>query len=237
MSLRDTLARVGRHRPWLWGLALVFFLLNLALFSTYRVVYAGQVVNLRERLEHREAELDKLKGQAAELGALVDRARTTRASLGDLYTHRLASERIRFTKVAAEIRELARRSGLEPTAITYPSEEIEDYGLVKRLFTFTVTGTYVELRRFINLLEVTPTFITLEQVGLSGQQGADLQIRLTLATLFADEQAAQAFGAGQTAQAAQPNQADQTGESGRSGQADQESPQEPAAEGGEGGTT
>jgi len=197
MSVRDTLVRVGRHRPWLWGLALAFFLLNLALFSTYRLVYAGQVVNLRERLERREAELEDLQGRASELEHLVDSARSTRTTLSELYTHRLASQSIRFTKVAAEIRELARRSGLEPTAVSYPSEEIEDYGLVKRQFTFTVSGTYVELRRFINLLEVTPTFITLEQVGLSGEQGAELQIRLTLSTLFADEDAARAAEAQQ----------------------------------------
>lgn len=201
MSLRDTVLRVGRHRPWLWGLALVFFLLNLAFFSAYRMVYAGQVVNLRERLEQRQGELDELNGRAAHLADLVNSARSTRAALGELYTHRLASERIRFTKVASEIRELARRSGLEPSSVSYPSEEIEDYGLVKREFTFTVTGTYVELRRFVNLLEVTPTFITLEQVGLSGEKGAELQIRLTLSTLFADETAA---GNPQTDQPAAP---------------------------------
>jgi type IV pilus assembly protein PilO len=204
MSVRDTLVRVGRHRPWLWGSALAFFLLNLALFSTYRVVYAGQVVNLRERLEQREAELDHLKARANDLGTLVREARTTRDALGELYTHRLASEPIRFTKVAAEIRELARRSGLEPSAVSYPSEEIEDYGLVKRQFAFTVTGTYVELRRFVNLLEVTPTFITLEQVNLSGERGAELRIRLTLSTLFADEDAAPAQRARSDRQAAEP---------------------------------
>jgi len=204
MSVRDKLVRVGRQRPWLWGSALAFFLLNLALFSTYRVVYAGQVVNLRERLESREAELDHLKAQANDLATLVRQARSTRDALGELYTHRLASERIRFTKVAAEIRELARRSGLEPSAVSYPTQEIEDYGLVKRQFAFTVTGTYVELRRFVNLLEVTPTFITLEQVGLSGEQGSELRIRLTLSTLFADEEAAQAAQATREEAAAEP---------------------------------
>ncbi len=219
MSLRDTFTKVGRLRPWLWGLALAFFLLNLALFSTYRIVYAGQVVSLRQRLEHREAELRDLQAKAAELDKLVESARSTRDTLGDLYTHRLASERIRFTKVAAEVRELARRSGLEPNSMSYPTEEIEDYGLVKRLFTFSVTGSYVELRRFINLLEVTPTFITLEQVGLSGEKGADLQIRLTLSTLFADEDEARTLEAEHSAASPPP------------------SPPPPAADENAGGTT
>jgi len=195
MSLRETIIHVGRRRLWVWAPALVFFLLNLALFSTYRLVYAGQVEALRARLERNERQLDSLHDQAKKLEDLVGSAQATRDDLADLYNHRLASERIRFTKVTAEIRELARRSGLEPKAMTYPTEEIEDYGLVKRLFTFGVTGTYVELRRFINLLEVTPTFITLEQVGLSGEQGDQLSIRLSLSTLFADEDAAQTLDA------------------------------------------
>lgn len=190
MSTARSVYRVWARRPWVWGPALLFFLVNVGLFSTYRVVYAGQIENLRNRLEQREERLEALRGQVAELEGLVRSARQTRRELGELYTDRLASERIRFTEVAAEIRELARRSGLEPSAMSYPTEEIEDYGLVKRLFTFSVTGTYVELRRFINLFELTSTFITLEQVELSGEEGNRLRIRLSLSTLFAEEETA-----------------------------------------------
>jgi type IV pilus assembly protein PilO len=190
MSLHNRLDRIWRQRPWVWVPALVFFVLNLGLFSAYRMVYAGQVENLRARLERRADQLEDLKSEAREIEALVTSARDTRADLTGLYENRLASERTRFTKVTSEVQDLARRSGLEPTAISYPAEEIEDYGLVKRYFTFGVSGTYVELRRFINLLELTPTFITLEQVSLSGDEGhADnqLRIRLSLSTLFAEE--------------------------------------------------
>jgi hypothetical protein len=90
--------------------------------------------------------------------------------------------------VTSEIRELARRAGLEPAAMSYPTEEVEEYGLVKRYFTFGVSGTYVELRQFINLLELTPSFVVLEQVTLSGgTQGEELSIRLSLSTLFVEE--------------------------------------------------
>ncbi|MGD2115259.1 MAG: hypothetical protein PVG07_09415 [Acidobacteriota bacterium] len=198
MSLQSRIDRIWRRRPWIWVPPLVFFVLNLALFSAYRMVYAGQVESLRARLESRAGQLEELEREAEELEALVTSARDTRSELAALYDDRLASERARFTKVTSEVQDLARRSGLEPSAMSYPAEEIEDYGLVKRYFTFSVSGTYVELRRFINLLELTPTFITLEQVSLSGgdgEPGNQLRIRLSLSTLFAEEGAGAAAGA------------------------------------------
>jgi len=186
MSLDSGIYRIWRQRPWLWVPPLLFFLANLALFSTYRVVYSGKVESLRGELAAQEGRLERLSGQAAEREALVGSAVGTRDALDQLYGDRLRSERARFTKVTAEIRDLARRSGLEPASMRYPSEQIEDYGLVKRFFNFSVSGTYVELRQFINLLELTPTFVTLEQISVTGEEGNQLGIRLTLSTLFSD---------------------------------------------------
>ena len=182
--------RIWRRHLAFWVPALAFFVLNLAFFSAYRLVYAGRVEGLRGTLENREERLETLREQSAELTALVATARDSRERLESLYTERFSTQRARFTAVTSEIRELARRAGLEPAAMSYPTEEVEEYGLVKRYFTFGVTGTYVELRQFINLLELTPSFVVLEQVTLSGGEGAQLDIRLNLSTLFVEEERA-----------------------------------------------
>ena len=52
-------------------------------------------------------------------------------------------------------------------------------------------GTYLELRKFINLLELSDSFLTLEEVTLAGEtrgEGPELNIRLSLSTLFASEE-------------------------------------------------
>lgn len=179
--------RIWRRHLAFWVPALAFFLLNLAFFSAYRLVYAGRVEGLRGTLEEREERLESLREQSAELTALVATARGSRERLQSLYSDRFSTQRARFTAVTSEIRELARRAGLQPAAMSYPSEEVEEYGLVKRYFTFGVSGTYAELRQFINLLELTPSFVVLEQVTLSGGEGAELDIRLNLSTLFVEE--------------------------------------------------
>ncbi len=180
----------------LWVPALVFFLVNLAFFSAYRLVYAGQVEGLRGSVEERQERLETLRTQSAELTAFVATARDSRERLQSLYGDKFSTQRARFTAVTSEIRELARRAGLEPSAVSYPTEEVAEYGLVRRYFTFGVSGTYVELRQFINLLELTPSFVVLEQIGLNDGEGAKLNIRLSLSTLFVDESEAPELIAG-----------------------------------------
>jgi hypothetical protein len=178
---------IWRSRLVLWVPPLVFFALNLAFFSTYRLVYADRMDAKRDDLQEREARLESLQGESEDLSRFVATARDSRDRMRELYRDRLSTQRQRFTAVTSEVQDLARRAGLEPAAMSYPSEEIEDYGLEKRYFTFNVEGTYVELRRFINLLELTPSFITLERVRLSGGEGARLAIQLNLSTLFVEE--------------------------------------------------
>lgn len=185
MSLRGG---IWRRRLLLWVPPLVFFALNVGFFSTYRLVYADRMEARRSDLEAREERLETLERQSRDLSRLVTTARGSRERMEELYRDRLSTQRNRFTAVTSEVRELARRAGLEPTAMSYPTEEVEDYGLVKRYFTFSVEGTYVELRQFINLLELTPSFVTLEQVELSGDEGARLRIELNLSTLFIEEE-------------------------------------------------
>ena len=69
---------------------------------------------------------------------------------------------------------------------------MEDHGLVRRNVNFGVTGTYDQLRTFINFLELTDQFLTLESVNLGGgaaERDPRLRIRLSLATYFVRDEA------------------------------------------------
>lgn len=177
-----------RRRLWVWLPALVFFAVNVGLFSTYRLVYAGQAQALRNRLAARETELSTREARAAQLGALVIDARENQSRLDELFASRLSTERQRFTRAVAEIKELAAESGLDPTQISYPGEEIAEYGLIKRYVSFTVAGSYSGLRQFVDRLEQSRSFVTLEQVSLNAEDTEGLlQITLRLSTLFGRE--------------------------------------------------
>lgn len=178
---------IWRQRIKLWLPPLLLVLANLALLSAYRLVYAGQAQLRSLRVERSSAELTALEGRRQELEALVGRVQSTRSSMRRLYRRKLASESQRLTSVIAEVKQLAATSGLAPANISYDSEELEEHDLRMRSLTFTVQGSYQALRQLINLLEVSDSFLVLEQVALSGGEdnAAALRINLRITTLFA----------------------------------------------------
>lgn len=178
--------QIWRLRLWVWLPALIFFLANAVAFSVYKFGYAGRISALEEGLGQQRRELEPLAQRRSELEALVTRVKTNRAQVGRLYDERFATRSQRLTRFTAEVKDLAAAAGLEPESITYPEEEIEDYGLIKRSFIFTVEGTYLELRRFINLLEISGSFLALEGLSLSegGERGPEMRINVRISTFF-----------------------------------------------------
>jgi len=175
---------IWRQRLWVWLPALIFFLANAGAFTVYRLGYAGNVESLAHDIDTEKGELKKLESERAELAQRIDRVAENRRQVEGLYK-RFATRRQRLTEVTAEVQSLARKTGLDFHSIAYPEQEIEDYGLVKRSFVFSVDGNYVDLRKFINLLELSDSFLTLEDASLSeSSKGPELRINLTLSTLF-----------------------------------------------------
>lgn len=188
-------SEIWRQRLWIWLPALLFFLANATAFTIYRLGYAGQVQSLEASLEEVDKQLAPETQQSRILEQRLQKARSTEVAVRDLYEDVFATRSERLTKVTTEVRSLARKAGLNPRTITYPQDDLEDYGLVKRSFVFSVDGTYVELRQFINLLELTDSFLTLESITLSeegGDEGPELRMSLTLSTLFAEEPGSEA---------------------------------------------
>lgn len=174
--------RIWRLRIWFWvGVGLC--VINAGLLSTYRGVYAGRfqaledeiadVGNLRTRATR---EVARREGQVATVEA-------TRNRVESLYREGFATERERLTDLIREVKELADRSGLRPGSISYPEEQLEQYGLVEKSLVFTVEGNYTQLRRLINELEMTDAFVALESISLS-EATPNLRIDLRLSTLF-----------------------------------------------------
>ena len=176
--------RVWRLRIWFWiGVGLC--VINAGLLSTYRGVYAGrfqaledeiaEVGNLRTRTTQ---EMARREGQVATVEA-------TRSRVASLYREGFATERERLTDLIREVKDLADRSGLHPGSISYPEEQLKQYGLVEKSLVFTVEGNYTQLRRLINQLETTDTFVVIESISLS-EATPNLRIDLRLSTLFSD---------------------------------------------------
>ena len=178
-------SEIWRQRAWLWVPALLFFLANATAYSIYRFGFADRVAGLQEDMEETQKQLAPLEQRGRHLQRLIQRAEANRRLVRQIYDDRFSTRSQRLTVITAEVEGLARKADLDPREFTFPQRDVAELGLVKRSFIFSVDGTYVELRRFINLLELSPSFLTLEEVRLGGGEGEELQISLRLSTLFA----------------------------------------------------
>jgi Tfp pilus assembly protein PilO len=193
---------IWRLRAWVWVPALLFFLANATAYTIYRFGFADRVAALEGSLKDQKERLQPIEARKKKLAGLLELSRRNQVEIEHLYSETFATRKQRLTNITAEVKSLASRAGLRPRSLSYPEKEIQQYGLIKRSFVFSVAGTYVELRKFINLLELSNSFLTLEDVTLSqdsggapvkvrgaaangNPEGSELRISLTLSTLFA----------------------------------------------------
>jgi Tfp pilus assembly protein PilO len=171
----------------LWLPAAAFVLINLAGLAAYYLVYSGRAQAKVARFDRLTTTRQDLVAERQRLERARDQIEATRGAIDSFYKERLGTQAQRLTGVIAEIKQLASTAGLEPTAIAYSSEPIEEQGVVRRSLGFTVSGRYLDLRRLVNLLELSSSFVTLDRIGLAEDSGrGNLRIQLQLSALFAD---------------------------------------------------
>lgn len=196
--MRGERLQVWRNRIGIWLPALVFFALNLTGWLIYLSGFSGEAAAYRDQVNEAEERLATLTAQRQELEGILEKIDETQESIRGLYEEIFATERQRLTAAIREVRQMARDANLEPRQTNYPEETLEEYGLQERSFVFSVHGTYFDLRKLVNSLELSESFLTLEEVGLSGDAsrgGPQLSISLRLSTLFAEPTAVEAQGA------------------------------------------
>jgi hypothetical protein len=185
-----TLPAAWRARWWLWALPLAVVIAN----GVFLIVHPGRTgagfADMQQELERETKTLRSLADKEKAVEAVLDGARSSREALSVLYRKGFATQAERLTQLITEVKELAQRAGLEPTSISYPEEELDDYGLVRMSLVFNVQGTYPQVRMLVNLLEHSDLFLVLEQVGLGNANASLLGISLQLSTFFVRDPAA-----------------------------------------------
>lgn len=175
----------------LWLPPVVFLLANLALALFDRAVLATRSEALAENVRVASEELAGLAAERQRLGEREAQVRSAQLAARRLFDGWFARPEERLTAAIAEVKELARRAGLEIRALNYPSEQLVAYDLSRRAFVFGVEGTYAELRQLVYLIELTPSFLTLEQLSVGeAAEGGRLRADLRLSTLFVAEPSA-----------------------------------------------
>jgi len=177
-------ATFGGRRAVAWAAPLALVAANVVWLVAFGSGSRVREAELERRLERARRERAAAVEQLAARERLWIAANDNREIAERLERERFASERARFTDSVRELKALAERAGLDPGAISYPRETLEEFGLTRRSFVFAVEGSWAALRTFLNLVELSPSFLVVEQIDVDLSRGG-LAVRLRLSTLFA----------------------------------------------------
>jgi len=176
---------------------------NTIFFFTYRVQYKQRLDSLEERLHQSEETLRAARGERVAAERRLAAYRKVENDVQIVYTKHWSTQAERLTPLIVEVKRLAVASSLVPKAYNFAQTEADTNVLsrgggsaVDRRrsgidatevgITFTVEGTYQQVRRLINLLELSNQFVIIQELGLTSETGQVLTMRLNVKTLFRD---------------------------------------------------
>jgi len=171
----------------------VLLLGNLFFFFTYRVQYHSRLAEQDARLEQAQHQLTE--AQRARMAAeqqLASYAKIRR-DLDALYNDRWSTQAKRFTLLFLEVKKLVAASHFDPRTFSFSRTETQSNksdpgseGNITVGMSFTVQGTYEQVRQLINLLELSNQFVIIDSIGLgsAGNDPKNLTLSIRLKTLF-----------------------------------------------------
>jgi len=170
---------------------------NTIYFFTYRVSY-------QSRLDDREAELTQKQQQLEQAHIARLRAEKRFQSYQQIerdvnlvFDEHWATQTERLTPLIAEVKRLAGASNMTPPSYAFDRSQAVGVAASRRRaapigatevgIAFAVEGTYEQMRRLINLLELSRQFVIIDRISLAAREGQTLALTLHLKTLFRDE--------------------------------------------------
>jgi len=158
------------------GILGVFLLANAVFFFTYRVQYENRLQGLEADKHAAEQHLQQMRTQRATTELQIAAYKKAQSDLAEIYNEKWATEAQRFTALINEVKRLESASQLIGRSHSFAKSEKDAKaaaGLGTDVVTigFTVQGTYQQVRRLINLLELSDQFVIIDTVALSGMGG------------------------------------------------------------------
>lgn len=130
--------------------------------------------------------LGLLESEVSSLEKTVSKIACTRSDERTVFEDLISGKSARMTAVLRELHQLAEEMKVEPGRLAFTRSRGENDALVRFSATLSFDAPYEVLHEFIERVEVSPNFLFIEQVGLSGsrQAGQELRLNLRIATWF-----------------------------------------------------
>jgi len=141
------------------------------------------------RLAQAKEQLSIAKARRVDYEQQLAAHKTMIETINTVYDTWWSTPEKRLTKLIVEVRTLVEKCGLTVESVTYArGDASEDGGTTTMEITFTVQGSYLQLRQLINLLELSDEFIIVDSVSFNGDDpSGTIGLNLNLRTLFKGE--------------------------------------------------
>ncbi|HUU37819.1 MAG TPA: hypothetical protein VMW46_06390 [Candidatus Desulfaltia sp.] len=184
-ELFSALDEKERTRLRLLGLLCLIALFVLLFFSLGRRRSYYLLVN---QLQGRESTAVAAEGKRAQSAAKWDQWEQTSKDIQALKESFFYHEGQEINELRLDLRKIFSESGISARSFRYNYASLEKERIGKISVTFTFTGTYTILKRFLQSLEQYPKFLLLEKIDflkISGE-GTMLELRIVLAGYYAN---------------------------------------------------
>ena len=190
---------IWRERATLLTVLGILLLANVIFFFTYRVQYQSRIESLDERLETAKNELESARSARIRSESTFQGYRQVEKDVQNVYNEHWSTQPKRLTSLIAEVKHLAAACDLAPPSYSFDLKQAKSdnaggrrtrfLGASEVGVAFAVQGTYQQIRRLINLLELSRQFVIIDKIGLTAADGDKLTLTLHLKTLFRDDSA------------------------------------------------
>jgi type IV pilus assembly protein PilO len=131
-----------------------------------------------DALASKQFQLRSLEMQTDPLRGLDARVGESRGQIDDFYAKRIPAN---YSSIAKRIGELGVKSGVRLTGLQY-TQGATVGDLTEISMDARISGEYSQIMRFINGLERDQNFFVIKSMGLTGQQGGMVNLRLQVST-------------------------------------------------------
>lgn len=185
---------IWREKRLLLIILAILLAANTIFFFTYRVQYESRLQELDDRRDQAKAQLQEARRARVAAEQQYTAYRKIERDVQQVFAESWSTEAERFTRLVTEVKRLAMAADLVPATTNYSKTDSRrtgdkasrDLGATEVGITFSVQGTYQQIRRLINMLELSDHFVIINSIGLSSAEGDTLNLNLQIKTLFRD---------------------------------------------------
>lgn len=153
----------------------VLLLANLMAAAAVFRPWGGSPEDLQRQLTQLRAEAQQREATIERLRTLVSTVEKTRAEADEFLGQYFLDRRTAYSAIVSELTTLAQEAGIKPRGDSYVAEPIEGSETLDMMtITAHYEGTYADLIEFVNLIDRSPRFLTVDALQAAPQQGTGM---------------------------------------------------------------